>query len=149
MHAHSLASVIILVIDHMGIASLKHEGDAPVSADTNRPNTLAVTAQGMQEQARQVHIFRRGCGMKTRQNQAQSPGVFRLDTRFAAGQEEALQPLVLEALDHEPDRNLSGYRAQVESIASSTGTDGRFMGGTDRHGIERRFIAFFGDNQLK
>ena len=81
----------------------------------------------MQEQAGQVHIFRRGCGMKTRQNQAQSPGVFRLDTRFAAGKEEAFQPLVLEALDHEPDRNLSGYRVQVESIASSTGTDGRSL----------------------
>ena len=66
----------------------------------------------MQIQPGQIHIGWRGGRIQTAENQTQPTPMLRLNSRLLPGCEEAFQALVLETLDHAPNRNLLRYTLQ-------------------------------------
>ncbi len=92
--------MIIFVINYFGILAIKSERDAPISTHIYRPRSLSISAQLVQSQPRQIHISRRRRGVKSRQDQADSLFVVRLNAGSATLGKIAFKPAMPKALDH-------------------------------------------------
>jgi len=108
-------SVIVLVIDQVGISSDKDKRNSPISTHPNRPCALTVALEWMQYQSGQSHVLRLRCGAQLRQNQPQSIRMLRLNARFAARLKEALKALVPDSTDHRGKCNRWRYGLQEDA----------------------------------
>jgi len=107
-----LASVVVLVVHPVGIATVEREGDPPIAAHGDGPRALPRALQFMQIQAGEAHVARPGGYTQATQDQPQSVGVPGLDTGLASGGEEPLQTFVPKGLDRHRisvTRNASRY----------------------------------------
>jgi hypothetical protein len=92
--------MIVLVVDVKSVFPVEGEGNSPVAADRYRPSAFAVALQLMQPQSRKRHVFRSYGRVQLSQDEAQPLGLLWPDASLRARNEEALQPLMLEAPDH-------------------------------------------------
>src|ERR1700741_4235499 len=92
--------MIVLVIDIQNVFPVEGEGNSPVAADRHPPSTFPVALQLMQPQSRKRHVFRSHRRVQLSQDEAQPLGLLWPDASLRTRQEEALQPLKLEAPDH-------------------------------------------------
>ena len=93
-------SVVVLVVDEVGVAGVNPKSHAPIAADPDRPMTRQCTFEWMQVPARHVHIGRHLRLIQLGQLPAQSRGVRRLNASLAAGVKKHPKALVSERLDH-------------------------------------------------
>ena len=104
--------MVVLVVDDLGVTVGKAKSDAPVCLNCHRPNPFSCPFKLVQTQGWNVHVVNGLCFVKLRENQAEPPGVNRLDSSSIAGKEILLQSLVSEGFDHKNQCNLFGYMPQ-------------------------------------
>ncbi len=83
------------------VAVRKSKYDAPISVDSNGPETFAVAFQTVKPETRQVHIVYRIRRVKPGQIVAQLSDQFRRQAAWIIILEESLQPFVPERSDHD------------------------------------------------
>src|SRR5439155_17174930 len=87
---HSITSSVIIFVVHLFyITARKAKRQAPVAADFDGPNTLALTLQFVRRKPRQIHVLGTLGLIEVRENQPQSFSVLRLNAGLAAGVVEA------------------------------------------------------------
>jgi hypothetical protein len=92
--------MIVLVVSVQRVFPVEGEGNSPVAADRHRPSAFPVALQLVQPQTRKRHVLRRHSRLQLSQDEAQPLGLLWPDASLRTRQEEALQPLMLEAPDH-------------------------------------------------
>jgi len=92
--------VVVLIINQLGISTLKGEGHTPVSIHRHRVMPGKVASQRVNSPARRVHIIRAFCTVQHGQHYAQLSGMVRLYACLASLSEECLKPFVTERLNH-------------------------------------------------
>ncbi len=92
--------MVVLIIDHFGIALHEFECQPPIAIDPDGPMSGQITGQAMQAPTWQAHIFRRGSDIQPAELQTQPCGMFRAYSGLASGFEERRQAFVREAFDH-------------------------------------------------
>jgi hypothetical protein len=92
--------VIVLIIDQDSVLALKHERQALIAADTDRPVTFEFSGQRVKFPSWGIHVSRLHRVVKGKQPEAQFAGVLRLYSRLRSGAEEPLHAPVPEALNH-------------------------------------------------
>jgi len=115
MHDHSITSSVIIFVVHLFyITARKAKRHAPVAADFDGPNTLALTLQFVRCKPRQIHVLRTLGLIEVRENQPQSFSVLRLNAGLAAGVVKARQPFVGEALNHQASVAFCDFESQPQ-----------------------------------
>lgn len=97
--AHPRLLVILLEVQHVGVAIAELEGDAPRSVHMDRVAGRVVASQRVKVEAGQVHVLRHGSGIEGVQAPQDAAVHPRVDPR-PAGFPEGLQLLVRKGLDH-------------------------------------------------
>ena len=93
--------MVVLVIDAVYIFPSTGEGDAPVAAHFHGSRAFSRTAEFVEIQARQVHVLGACCNIQTAENKPKPVGVFRLNSRFGASDEESFESFVPESFDRQ------------------------------------------------
>lgn len=125
VHSHVLSPlVIIFVINDFGIFAIKSECDAPVSAHAYRPCPFSISGQFMQSKSGQIHVSRRGRGVKPRKDQADSLFVVRLNAGLAAFSKISLKSTMPNTLDHACNVTRGVTGVKQDSLAATTSLRG-------------------------
>jgi len=87
MHLHESLSMVVLVVDNLGVTFYKAESDAPVCLNCHGPNAFSCPLKLVQMQRWNVHVVNGLCFVKLRENQAELLTVNRLNPSGVAGKE--------------------------------------------------------------
>jgi hypothetical protein len=92
--------VIVLVIHDFDIGARKPEGNAPIPAHPDRPETLSGAFERMESKPGQIHVpWRRG-RIQSAKDQAKPIGMLSLDSGLRTRFEVSRQAFVPEASNH-------------------------------------------------
>jgi hypothetical protein len=92
--------MVIDVIDIERIAIGKSKNHAPIGPNGNRPEAFQLTLEGVQIEARQIHVCNTASRIETRDNIAQLLNMLGYHTAWIVVIPEALQSLVTNRPDH-------------------------------------------------
>ncbi len=93
-------SMVILIIDHVGVSVLKTKRQPPVCGYCYTPKALKFPFQHMQAGTRKIHIRRCASTIEQVKNHSQAAGMPGLNALCASCQKERLQPFVCKRLNH-------------------------------------------------
>lgn len=100
VHAHDETSVIVLIVDNLGVSAHEPERYSPVATDRDRPCASAVAREFVKAEAWQIHILDDGRSVEPAEDEPKTLGMSGLDASRSTGSEELGQSLVLEAAYH-------------------------------------------------
>src|ERR1700690_1034784 len=81
---NNTSSMIIFIVDYLGIAAFKSERYTPVGLYCDSPDIFLFSFQSMQSQTGSIHVFDNNSRVKQGKNQAQSFSVHSLNARCGA-----------------------------------------------------------------
>lgn len=92
--------MVVLVVDVDCVLPLETERYSPVPGDTDGPSAPSFSLQFMEVQTREVHILGFDGRMQPAEDETKTAYVIGANSGLGSFYEEAPQPLVLEAPDH-------------------------------------------------